>query len=511
MFKLIVDQGNLRGRTLDFPERKVILGRGADCDVQLHDDGVSRRHCCIEVRADGVFIRDLHSRNGVRVNGRKVTEHQLRSGETITIGRASLTVEIPKQPTPPISPSARDERPSRWERLLECVSASSRFTIIAVLFSVAVGVVAFWVTWNLLPDAENQKSPDIFPTDIWSPQSDGLPSQAQQSAQWSAPTGNAASEAKSNSGRVVANRLLEEMLAERQKVMPPTDSTTVSAPLPTRTDRLPSSTVTVQSTEPAPPRDTKPSLSAPTPRVSEERSEPQKTTASEVESGNKVQAALPKQQATIPPPITKNATEIRPPIVPPSVSRATYQVGPTRAYKNLDAVASLLVPGDVVEVDGDATYAGGVELSASGTSDKKIVVRGVRVGGKRPRLSGTGGSGNAVVLITGNHNVLEGFEITSGGDPSATRGIRNVGNHTVIRHTVIHDCANGILGSDRSGSLTLQNVEVYHCGLGSGSHQIYIGSDNTAHPDAVFRMEFCYIHDGKGGNDVKLRVGRNEI
>lgn len=38
---------------------------------------------------------------------------------------------------------------------------------------------------------------------------------------------------------------------------------------------------------------------------------------------------------------------------------ATYQVGPGKAYANLGAVAGLLNPGDIVEVDGNATYPGG--------------------------------------------------------------------------------------------------------------------------------------------------------
>jgi hypothetical protein len=34
----------------------------------------------------------------------------------------------------------------------------------------------------------------------------------------------------------------------------------------------------------------------------------------------------------------------------------TYQVGPTRTYTTLQAVAPLLNPGDLVEVDGNVTY-----------------------------------------------------------------------------------------------------------------------------------------------------------
>src|SRR5438105_578159 len=62
---------------------------------------------------------------------------------------------------------------------------------------------------------------------------------------------------------------------------------------------------------------------------------------------------------------------------------ATYHVGPKREYPNLQAIASELKPGDVVEVDGDATYPGGVTFSASGTAERKITIRGVRIHGNR--------------------------------------------------------------------------------------------------------------------------------
>jgi hypothetical protein len=71
-----------------------------------------------------------------------------------------------------------------------------------------------------------------------------------------------------------------------------------------------------------------------------------------------------------------------------SILAATYQVGPTRTYKTLQAVENLLGPGDVVEVDGNATYPGGVEFENAGTASQPITIRGIRVNGARPVISG---------------------------------------------------------------------------------------------------------------------------
>jgi len=184
---------------------------------------------------------------------------------------------------------------------------------------------------------------------------------------------------------------------------------------------------------------------------------------------------------------------------------ATYQVGPGKPYATLNAVASKLMPGDVVEVMGDKTYTGGVLLSKSGTSTQKITIRGVRVNGKRPVLSG----GTNTIEMAGNYNVLEGFDLTGG----TSRCLYHHGHEITVRDTVVHNCpSHGILGADSgSGSLTLETVEVYAAGMGTTRHPIYMATDESTYPGAVFRMKHCYVHDGLGGNAVKSRAERNEI
>ncbi|HVW25209.1 MAG TPA: hypothetical protein VHC69_07535 [Polyangiaceae bacterium] len=183
----------------------------------------------------------------------------------------------------------------------------------------------------------------------------------------------------------------------------------------------------------------------------------------------------------------------------------TYQVGPTRSLTTLNAVASKLAPGDVVEVDGDATYAGGIVLARPGAAGNPITIKGVYVNGKRPVLSG----GANTIEIQGDHYVLQGFEITA----ATTRCVYHHSDDVTMRDLVVHDCqAHGLLGADQdSGSLTLEYSEFYGSGSGTNEHQIYMATDEVAHPGSVFRMQFCYVHGGKGGNNVKSRAERNEI
>ena len=90
----------------------------------------------------------------------------------------------------------------------------------------------------------------------------------------------------------------------------------------------------------------------------------------------------------------------------------TFLVGPTRTYTQINQVAGLLDPGDLVLVDGDNTYAPAL-LDRNGSEALPITIRGVRVNGNRPVLSG----GVNTIEVQSNWTVVEGFEFTGGSHP----------------------------------------------------------------------------------------------
>ncbi len=197
----------------------------------------------------------------------------------------------------------------------------------------------------------------------------------------------------------------------------------------------------------------------------------------------------------------------------PRLWAVTYRVGPTQTYHTLQEVAALLNPGDSVLVDGDTTYPGGVVFTEAGTPAAPIVIKGVRINSRRPIISG---GTNTVHFespwpcTTGaDHYRFEGFEITGG----SSRGIFHQADDLVIRDVLVRNCpAHGILGADQgSGSCLMEFVEVRDCGSGSSQHQVYMATDEVNRPGSIFRMQFCYLHDARGGNNVKSRAERNEI
>ena len=192
-----------------------------------------------------------------------------------------------------------------------------------------------------------------------------------------------------------------------------------------------------------------------------------------------------------------------------SAARAeTYQVGPDKPYQSIDQVVDDLEPGDVVEVDGDATYSGDIHVrpASSGTPQQRIRLRGIRKNGKRPVISGGSQFG---IVLNGSHFVFEGFEVTG----ASGFCVVHKGNDVTIRDVSVHDCPNhGVLGTDsESGSLTMEFVEVYRCGSDLYEHQVYIATDESMYPGSVFRLQHSYIHSANGGNNVKSRAERNEI
>jgi len=203
---------------------------------------------------------------------------------------------------------------------------------------------------------------------------------------------------------------------------------------------------------------------------------------------------------------------------------AKYTVGPAgsgKQYPSLSALFSAanvdLKPGDIVEVDGNATYTSSGDVGIKMRSDdggapgNPVRIVGLAINGKRPML--TMGSGDHVIKFEqSNHVVFEGFEITGGGGGKKSC-VFSEAHDLVLRDLIIRDCpAHGLIAADHNaGSLTLEYSEIFNAGANDQRHPIYVTADTERYPGAIFRMRFNYIHDGKGGNLLKSRHNRNEI
>lgn len=76
---------------LEMPLGDFVVGRSANCHLALDDALVSRRHAVLRASESEVVIQDLGSRNGVLVNGVRITAPtRLAHGDVVNIGEHAL-------------------------------------------------------------------------------------------------------------------------------------------------------------------------------------------------------------------------------------------------------------------------------------------------------------------------------------------------------------------------------------------------------------------------------------
>lgn len=90
--RLVVMAGPDTGKQLEVRNGTVLVGTHADCQLQLSDTGVSRRHVSLELSGARVRVNDLGSKNGTRYLGAKFTRLDVPVGATIELGMTSLAL-----------------------------------------------------------------------------------------------------------------------------------------------------------------------------------------------------------------------------------------------------------------------------------------------------------------------------------------------------------------------------------------------------------------------------------
>ncbi|OHB86611.1 MAG: histidine kinase [Planctomycetes bacterium RBG_16_64_12] len=99
MPSLFVIRGNDQGTRFELAGEIVGVGRDSSNLVQLHDTEASRQHAEIRHAEGSYVIADLNSSNGTFVNGRKVEEHRLASGDQVQIGGTLMLFTRPAEET----------------------------------------------------------------------------------------------------------------------------------------------------------------------------------------------------------------------------------------------------------------------------------------------------------------------------------------------------------------------------------------------------------------------------
>lgn len=90
MPRLIILARDRSSRQVYISGRMTTIGRNQNNSLVVDRDRVSRKHAMIDWDGARYSIVDIGSRNGTFVNGMRIMQHDLRNGDTITIGDCDL-------------------------------------------------------------------------------------------------------------------------------------------------------------------------------------------------------------------------------------------------------------------------------------------------------------------------------------------------------------------------------------------------------------------------------------
>jgi pSer/pThr/pTyr-binding forkhead associated (FHA) protein len=100
------------GDPIPLYKRNLLVGRRESCDIVLRFANVSAHHCQLFVNGGYWYVRDLKSRNGVRVNNFAVTEKRINPGDELAIAKHRYQVRYMPVDLGAVGPPPPDDLPS---------------------------------------------------------------------------------------------------------------------------------------------------------------------------------------------------------------------------------------------------------------------------------------------------------------------------------------------------------------------------------------------------------------
>lgn len=91
MFGELIPVGG--GDPIPLLKKSLLVGRRESCDIVLRFPNVSAHHCQLNLLSGYWYVRDLQSRNGVKVNNLKVEEKRLDPGDSLAVAKHRYEIQ----------------------------------------------------------------------------------------------------------------------------------------------------------------------------------------------------------------------------------------------------------------------------------------------------------------------------------------------------------------------------------------------------------------------------------
>ena len=100
------------GDPIPLLKKQLLVGRRESCDIVLRFANVSAHHCTMYLNAGYWFVRDMQSRNGVKVNNVKVQEKRLDPGDVLAVAKHKYEIEYSPADLGAVGPPPMEDRSS---------------------------------------------------------------------------------------------------------------------------------------------------------------------------------------------------------------------------------------------------------------------------------------------------------------------------------------------------------------------------------------------------------------
>ncbi len=101
------------GDPIPLMKKSLLIGRRESCDIVLRFANVSAHHCQLNVQGGYWYIKDMNSRNGVKVNGARVTEKRLDPGDELAVAKHTYEVQYTPADLGAVGPPPTEDLPAQ--------------------------------------------------------------------------------------------------------------------------------------------------------------------------------------------------------------------------------------------------------------------------------------------------------------------------------------------------------------------------------------------------------------
>ena len=99
------------GDAIPLLKKQLLVGRRESCDIVLRFANVSAHHCQLFINGGYWYVRDMKSRNGVKVNGIAVQEKRIDPGDQFAVAKHKYKLAYSPADLGAVGPPPADDLP----------------------------------------------------------------------------------------------------------------------------------------------------------------------------------------------------------------------------------------------------------------------------------------------------------------------------------------------------------------------------------------------------------------